>query len=321
MKLIRYKAEDAPLWDKFIEDSKNGTFLFLRNYMDYHSDRFTDHSLLFFNDKSKLIAVLSANEVTEEGKKLYSHQGLTYGGFILHADIRMEEVLELFTTTISHLSQEGFTEWHYKQMPTIYHRCPSQEDEYALWKNNAILESCLISSTVPLSGQTITPEVERRRKRGMVKALEKGYQIIESDRLELFWPIMEKNLMQKYSIKPVHSLEEMKLLQKRFPHLIKCYLALKDGTPQAGVIAYLANMETAHIQYGHATEIGKADGALDLLYLHLIGLFRKLGYHYMDFGNSNEEKGHYLNTNLIAQKEGFGARGIVYKTYCIKISQ
>lgn len=319
MKITRYKEENAPLWDKFIEDSKNGTFLFLRNYMDYHRQRFADHSLLYYNDKSHLIAVLPANEKSFDGKKLYSHQGLTYGGFILHPNIHMDEVLELFSATISYLRQEGFSEWHYKQIPTIYHRCPAQEDEYALWKNNAILEYCLISSTVPLQGHSMSIEVERRRKRGMIKAVEKGYQIMESDRLELFWPIMERNLMQRYSVVPVHSMEEMKLLQRRFPNLIKCYLALKDGTPQAGVIAYLSNQETAHIQYGHATETGKADGALDFLYLNLIDRFRRLGYHYMDFGNSNEDNGNYLNSNLIAQKEGFGARGIVYKTYCIKI--
>lgn len=319
MIIKRYDSEDAPRWDKFVEDSKNGTFLFIRNYMDYHSDRFTDHSLLFFDNKKKLRALLPANETDNGEKELFSHQGLTYGGFILNNDTRTEEVLTLFEETITYLKDKGFCRWHYKQMPTIYHRCPAQEDEYALWRNHATIESCLISSTIQLTNQGQAPETERRRKRGMCKALENGYQIIDSDRLELFWPIMEKNLMQKYAVSPVHTLAEMKLLQSRFPNLIRCYLAVKDGTPQAGVIAYLANQETVHIQYGHATEIGKKEGALDLMYLTLADRFRRMGYHYMDFGNSNEEGGKVLNTNLIAQKEGFGARGVAYKTYCIEI--
>jgi hypothetical protein len=29
--------------------------------MDYHSDRFQDHSLMFYNEKNRLIAVLPAN--------------------------------------------------------------------------------------------------------------------------------------------------------------------------------------------------------------------------------------------------------------------
>lgn len=319
MIIKRYTIEDAQQWDRFVEDSKNGTFLFIRGYMDYHNDRFTDHSLLYFNRKNQLIALLPANEANNEEKELFSHQGLTYGGFILSNKSRAEEVIELFDTTISYLRDKGFSRWHYKQMPTIYHRCPAQEDEYALWRNKALIESCLISSTILLTNQGQTPETERRRKRGMCRALERGYQIFDSDRLELFWPIMEKNLNQKYAVSPVHTMAEMKLLQSRFPNLIRCYLAVKEGTPQAGVIAYLANQETVHIQYGHATETGKKDGALDLMYLTLADRFRRMGYHYMDFGNSNEEGGKVLNTNLIVQKEGFGARGIVYKTYCIDI--
>lgn len=319
MIIKRYTIEDAQQWDRFVEDSKNGTFLFIRGYMDYHNDRFTDHSLLYYNRKNQLIALLPANEANNEEKELFSHQGLTYGGFILSNKSRAEEVIELFDTTISYLRDKGFSRWHYKQMPTIYHRCPAQEDEYALWRNKALIESCLISSTILLTNQGQTPETERRRKRGMCRALERGYQILDSDRLELFWPIMEKNLNQKYAVSPVHTMAEMKLLQSRFPNLIRCYLAVKEGTPQAGVIAYLANQETIHIQYGHATETGKKDGALDLMYLTLADRFRRMGYHYMDFGNSNEEGGKVLNTNLIAQKEGFGARGIVYKTYCIDI--
>jgi len=42
----RYTADQQPQWDDFVSNSKNGTFLFFRGYMDYHRDRFPDHSLL-----------------------------------------------------------------------------------------------------------------------------------------------------------------------------------------------------------------------------------------------------------------------------------
>ena len=71
MSLRRYTADDAEAWDDFVEQSKNGTFLFKRQYMDYHSDRFTDHSLLFFNKKRHLIAFLPANEVKKEDGTLW----------------------------------------------------------------------------------------------------------------------------------------------------------------------------------------------------------------------------------------------------------
>ena len=314
--LRRYTASDAPQWDKFVEDSKNGTFLFLRGYMDYHSNRFTDHSLMFYDEKQRLIALLPANE--KDGV-LYSHQGLTYGGLVISTKSRAAEVLEIFSTTKAYLKENGFKEWYYKQMPTCYHQCPSEEDEYALWRSGAKLESCLISTTIPLNGCTIYPEIERRRKRGVAKAEEAGYTIKESTDYEQFWRIMEANLMDRYSLKPVHTLQEMLLLHSRFPKNIRLFLVVKDGKAEGGCVVYVANDTCIHIQYGHATPQGKQDGVLDLLYTTLMDEFRKAGYRYMDFGNSNEQNGMYLNENLIAQKEGFGGRGTVYKQWIITI--
>jgi len=314
--LRRYTASDAPQWDRFVEDSKNGTFLFLRGYMDYHSNRFTDHSLMFYDEKQRLIALLPANE--KDGV-LYSHQGLTYGGLVISTKSRAAEVLEIFSTTKAYLKGNGFKEWYYKQMPTCYHQCPSEEDEYALWRSGAKLESCLISTTISLNGCTIYPEIERRRKRGVAKAEEAGYTMKESTDYEQFWRIMEANLMDRYSLKPVHTLQEMLLLHSRFPKNIRLFLVVKDGKAEGGCVVYVANDTCIHIQYGHATPQGKQDGVLDLLYTTLMDEFRKAGYRYMDFGNSNEQNGMYLNENLIAQKEGFGGRGTVYKQWIITI--
>ena len=36
---------------------------------------------------------------------------------------------------------------------------------------------------------------------------------------------------------------------------------------------------------------------------------------FLDFGISTEDDGHYLNTSLIFQKEGFGGRGVCYDKY------
>ena len=314
--ITRYDISKKQAWDSFVEDSKNGTLLFLRDYMDYHSDRFSDHSLMVYDAHDKLIALLPANE---NGEMFYSHQGLTYGGYILSKHVRAADVLEMFRNTIDYLKEKGFSTWHYKQIPTCYHLCPAEEDEYALWRCGAILESCLISTTIPLNGCNIYPETERRRKRGKVKAQEAGYEITESTDFDMFWPIMEYNLDSRYGVKPVHTVEEMKLLHSRFPERIRLFLAKKDGKPEAGCIAYMANAACVHIQYGHATPQGKHDGALDLLYLLLVDKFREMGLRYMDFGNSNEQGGLYLNENLIAQKEGFGGRGVVYKQYNLRI--
>lgn len=316
MNIKRYTASDASLWDAFVRGSRNGTFLFERAYMDYHSDRFTDHSLIFTDDKARVIALLPANE--KEGC-LYSHQGLTYGGFVLSEHTSMEQVLRMFESLKQYMVETGLSILFYKPVPTIYHLCPSQEDIYALWRMGAEIVGCNISCTVPLCS-TIKPEVERRRRRGLAKASQLNYRLQEEASLEIFWPIMVENLLDRYQASPVHSLEEMKLLQSRFPNQIRCYLLLDvEGNAQAGAVVF-ESAQTVHVQYGHATPKGKAEGALDMLYLSLIDRYsQNPRFHYFDFGTSNEEGGRVLNENLIAQKEGFGGRGVACPIYSMKI--
>ena len=58
--IIRYTPDRKDEWDRFVAKSKNGTFLFFRDYMDYHADRFRDHSLMFYLDDN-LYALMPAN--------------------------------------------------------------------------------------------------------------------------------------------------------------------------------------------------------------------------------------------------------------------
>lgn len=79
-KIIKYTSEHYNLWNDFVADAKNATFLFHRDFMEYHSDRFEDYSLLIFDEKENLKALFPANRIEND---LFSHQGLTYGGLIL----------------------------------------------------------------------------------------------------------------------------------------------------------------------------------------------------------------------------------------------
>jgi hypothetical protein len=136
-----------------------------------------------------------------------------------------------------------------------------------------------------------------------------------------FWPVMVENLLTRYNAQPVHTLAEMQYLQNLFPNEIRCTACFDaQGQIQAGAVAFLT-AQTVHIQYGHATPKGKAEGALDFLYADLMAHYRKDGFLYFDYGTSNEQNGRVLNESLIAQKEGFGGRGIVYPTYLLGIDR
>src|SRR5437870_3023844 len=91
-----YTQERKEQWDRFISTGKNATFLFSRDYMEYHSDRFTDHSLILWRG-GEILAVLPAN-ITDQ-RLLISHGGLTYGGFVFQRAVKLCETLECFHST------------------------------------------------------------------------------------------------------------------------------------------------------------------------------------------------------------------------------
>lgn len=311
IRIEKYTIENKPVWDDFVSSSRNGTFLFFRDYMEYHSDRFEDYSLMFF-DKNKLVALLPANI---SGNVVYSHQGLTYGGLILSCDVKTSEVLELLTRAIELLRENGVSKMIYKSIPHIYHRYPSEDDLYALFRNNATLLSRTISSSIALSDKLGYAEL---RKRQIKKAEKQNLRVCESDSLAEFWNILEQNLKENHKAVATHSLQEMEYLKKQFPDNIRLFCTLNHNEVVGGCLVFETD-NVAHTQYISASASGKENGALDLLFDHLINNIFK-NKKYFDFGTSTENNGHFLNQGLISQKEGFGARGIVYDTYQINIT-
>ena len=324
MTIRRYKTSDRPRWNELVEYSVNGTFLFMREYMEYHADRFCDHSLVYCDERGVIIALLPANEVTlpDGTRQLHSHQGLTFGGWIYGRHFHMSQLMEACGLTVEYLKAEGFSSFFYKQPPSIYHRAPAEGDEYALWRHGAVIDHCLVSAShlfpTATEGGCYIPFDATRQRRWRKLRDTQGY-LLRPGRLEEFWPIMEANLRDRYGVAPVHTLAEMEMLQKRFPENIVCYVAERQGEVTAGAVVYLSET-VAHLQYAHSTPTGRKEGAIDFLYKELIEHPVVRGQRrYFDFGTSNEERGQYLNEALIAQKEGCGGRTIACRTYRIDI--
>lgn len=307
MEIRRYRREDKELWNSFVSKARNATFLFDRNYMDYHADRFDDNSFMFYH-KGKLKAVLPANVA---GDTLYSHQGLTYGGLLLDKKATVEDVLECFDSLNSWVCENGISKVVYKALPWIYQQYPSEEDLYALtWKCKAQLISRNIASTIVIDNKLKFAE---SRKSGIRKALSLNIEVGESNDVDGFWHVLEDNLGNRYNAKPVHTASEMKLLMSRFPNNIKLYVAKMNGEIVGGTLIYVTP-QVVHTQYISASVEGKKHGALDLLFDYIINKVYA-NCRYFDFGKSTEQGGAYLNEPLIFQKEGFGGRGVCYDWY------
>ena len=313
MTLRRYAPADAAKWNQFVQDSKNGTFLFLRSYMDYHAVRFMDHSLIAESDSGLWTAVLPA---TTQENVFSTHAGLTYGGWVTDAAMTCTDMVFLFEEWVAYLVVQGFSRVNYKCIPYIYHRLPAQEDLYSLFRHNAAVYRRDTLSVLDLRG---TPPTQERRRRGAKKAAKNLVQIrLEQNTAEnfaSFWRCLESNLQLRFDQSPTHSLLEIQKLQSLHPDHIRLHVAYVGDELCAGVVTYLSE-PVCHIQYVSATPKGKKIGALDLLFFELIKYYQGQNlFRYLDFGISNEHDGQYLNHGLIEQKEGFGARTIAHDFY------
>lgn len=309
---VQYVPAHREIWNRFVRSSKNGTFLLDRGYMDYHSDRFTDCSLMFYK-KGSLLALLPANWV-ELDRTVQSHGGLTYGGLITGADFTAEDALEVFSCAIEWMKKNlGAVRWIYKPVPRIYSSLPADEDLYALSRNGATIKKREISSIVDLSKRI---PLSTLRKRGFKKAAKNSLVVSEGNfekDIEDYWTILSELLHDKYDSRPVHTLDEIRLLHSRFPESIKLYVVKNADRIVAGSVIYDTGT-VVKTQYIASSAEGRASGALDMLFSTLMDDIFK-DRRYIDYGTSTLMGTNSLNEGLISQKEGFGARAVVYDTY------
>lgn len=305
--IVRYTPDRTEEWNAFVRQSKNATFLFYREYMDYHADRFADSSLMFY-EKGKLCGLLPANRRDDT---LYSHQGLTYGGLITTHDNTTAQICLFFAELNVFLRNDGIRRVVYKPVPAIYHQLPAEEDLYALF---VVCHAQLIGRDV---SSVILPlnriKWKRDRHYAANKARTNGIQITQNNDFASFWHILSDNLKQKFGTSPVHSLSEMELLHSRFPGNICLWVAhSKEGELLGGTVLYLCG-KVVRSQYISASPEGKRLHAVDGLYDHIINdVYPDC---YIDLGTSNMPHSSDLHESLIYQKEGFGGRAVCFDTY------
>ncbi len=279
--------------------------------MEYHKDRFVDASLLVFKGE-KLIAVIPANRVKDV---VHSHQGLTYGGFVIDGALKLKDTMEAFKSVLKHMQNEGVSSFNVKLIPSIYAMVPSEELDYLLFLLQARLIRRDVLSVIDYSAFPM--KISNNRKRGLKRAKANGLIVKEGTDFQSFWNIvLIPNLKKRFNRAPVHSLEEIERLHQQFPMQIRQFNVYRDNVIVAGTTVF--ETETvAHAQYISATEDKQELGSLDILFHHLINTVYK-DKRYFDFGISNENQGKNINEGLLYWKESFGARTIIQDFYSLE---
>lgn len=308
MRIQRYTPEMKSRWDAFVESSKNGTFLLKRDYMEYHADRFPDHSYVFTDSDGDIMALLPA---TLRGDVLSSHAGLTYGGLVMSDRTSASDALDMFGLLRDEMRRCEIRSLIYKAIPHIYHSQGAEEDLYALFRNDARLKIRNVSTVINLrdplpSGRLGWKAEKRQAKSGIV--------VTEVDTVDRFWDMATENLLLRHNVRPVHTASELNYLKTCFPEHIRLFVATDPADEVlASAVIYL-DRGVIHLQYASSTPRGKKLYATDVIYHELIHRLLP-GNNYFDFGISNENDGRYLNEGLARHKEEFGGRTVVYDIY------
>ncbi len=307
--ISRYENTDYSQWNNFVEGTRNGNFLFNRDYLDYHSDRFVDSSLLV-RASGKLSALFPCN-VTEDC--VITHGGLTYGGLLYGDSFCANNIIKALEAIFHHFREQGKTKLIYKAIPSIFRKFPSDEDLFALTYLGAKLSRRDLSSVVRLQDKI---KYSDSRKSTARKAEKSGCIIKEFFDYKLFHALIS-HVLSKFDTKPVHTVQELELLASRFKNKIRLFGVFREGMLDAAVLIYDFG-HVVHTQYMASSDNGRKIGALDYLLIWLCDLFA-MDKKYLSFGISTESNGRILNEGLLRQKEGFGGRGLVHDFYELEL--
>ena len=312
MKVKRFDpAIDTEAWNRFVQQGKNSTFLFQREFMDYHADRFQDHSLMIFNEKGQLVSLMPAN-ITNE-REVISHQGLTYGGFVLQPECKLETTIAVIYQALCFLKEQNIRVLKLKLFPGFYNSDATDEIEYILFLLNAVLYRRDVAFAINQKHRILYTGNIRREA---AKAEKQGAKVVANASTDEFWEqLLVPGLNSRFGVSPVHTAAEIKKLQNAFPQNIRQYNCYMDGELVAGTTLFVT-AQVAHCQYISSNEKGRKSGALNYLFKHLLDeVYADIPI--FDFGIVNEKEGREINTGMLFWKEGFGGRARKHDFYQI----
>ncbi|MGM9928071.1 MAG: GNAT family N-acetyltransferase [Bacillus sp. (in: firmicutes)] len=322
MKINIYKDEFADQWDSFVQQSRNGTFMQQRKFLNYHPpEKFHDCSLMVYDEQNQLIAVIPAALKQEDDTPIFSsYPGASHGGIIVNQKFDTSKALELIPLLIEHCISLNLKGIELKMPPRIYHSWPTDEIDFSLRYHGFSPEISELATALPLK-EIDKPDsyMNKNSFRNMNKAIKQGVLVTESDDYKFFWEILESNLKGRHNTLPTHTYDNMLDIIQRYPTQIKLFAAFYEGKMIGGVLVFLLNHRVINCFYICHDNQYQHLRPLNLVFNQLIAWGMKEGFHFVDWGISTENKGKVINSGLFKFKEGFGGRGILRETYKLNL--
>lgn len=303
------------IWDEFVEKSINGTFLQSRRFLNYHPvGKFIDYSIMIYDEKNKLCAIIPACDVREEGKRiLYSHKGSTFGGIVIDKRYyKAKYLLEMVKELKVFIKSEGFNEIYLKATSEIFSSVKIDLMQYAFYYNG-FQEYKELSTYINYGyyKENILSNFSQGKKTH-IRNCEKQSLIIRTLKKEdipEFYQVLCHNL-EKFHAKPVHIVEEfIDFLDNRLTNeceFFGCFM--NNEMIAAAMMFYFHKTKTAHTQHLIALSDYNKLSPLSYMYYSMIKIMKERGFDKISFGIATENLGRVINMGLISSKEEYGSQ-------------
>ncbi|GBF33453.1 hypothetical protein DCCM_2554 [Desulfocucumis palustris] len=321
MKIKSYRDSHQDAWDDFVKKSRNGTFMQERKFLGYHPPhRFRDCSLMAYDSRDRLAAVIPAASKGSDQKTFCSHPGASHGGIVVGQGFTTGDALLLVSALIEDCRDRGFKTVEIKPVPRVYLNWPCDEIDFALRYNGFSPVRTELATVLPLKeAAPDNPFMTDSARRNIRKAKTMGVTVTESNDYDTYWDILAANLKNRHNARPTHSLAEIKELSGRYPHNIKLVAAYHQDVMIAGVVVFILNSRVINCFYiAHRPEKQHLR-PLNLIFDRLINWGGSNGFYYLDWGISTENRGTLVNHGLFRFKEEFGGRGLLRETYALEL--
>lgn len=294
----RYSPAFAEAWNEVLNDSFNGTFLHSRSFLAYHGSRFEDFSVLGF--KGDIPIVIFPANIWDN--TIYSHQGLSYAGFIIRRGTSIEDIKSVIDQTLSFYRNSLIKNLVIKMVPDIYSAISQKPVVDILIELGAelIRRDFIHALSLPIEINAIPKRLRSLKHDPNIK-------IEKNSSFQSFWEkVLIPNLSKKHGVKPLHTAEEINYLASAHPGNILQYNVMYKEELVGGTTIFNTSL-VAHSQYIASTEPGRKIKALDHLFKFLF--FKEFpDKKYFSFGVSHDPKSLLLNIGLAFWKESLGAR-------------
>ena len=301
MNVVRYHSGLKDEWDKFVKNSNTPLFIFERTFIEYHGDRYMDHSLLVYND-GILVAALPACEIDVQ---LICHRGLPFTDIITKLRKEWFDIDDIIIAILNYGRKNNIKKIEIELCPEIYKNIPSGETLYFLRKND--FEFC----NQKLSAIVYLKDIEESRLYIKVSRIfiEKSEIIFNSNDFESFSNLISNNLNQKYQSKPIHSLEELLYLKEKFGDQIELVLTKSNNVIVGAVLLFKLGQV---IKGQYLTSI--ANNASDFMLSQIMLKYQK-DYSYFDLGTSNSLQDNEINIKNLGFKCKLGGKAMCIDKY------